>query len=158
MFGLFKKFDVNLCPEVKGQILLEGKPVAGIKITRSLTFIEGKAQVDCVSSDDNGLFNLPEVNIRSSKPGSMFSVEHTRQDIVAEYNDQKYRLWTSIYPGIGKSPEYAKKLASLNCELTSKLAKFEFKNDKNPNRDYYATSICRWDDDYKLFEEFDRSN
>ncbi|TCI03402.1 hypothetical protein EZV61_11070 [Corallincola luteus] len=156
MFGLFKKFDVNLCPEVKGQILLEGKPVAGIKITRSLGFMDEKKRVDCVSTDADGRFLLEEINIRSRKPGSMFGVEFTLQKITASFKDKEYKLWLSPYYGIEKSPDYAQKLASLVCELKSKPAKFEFPNSKKTNRDHYATSICRWDDDYNLFEEFDR--
>ncbi|TCI03403.1 hypothetical protein EZV61_11075 [Corallincola luteus] len=157
MFGLFKKFDVNLCPEVKGQILLEGKPVSGVKITRSLTYYYENERLDYTTTDDNGQFSFPEVNIRSRKPGSMFDVSRTYQELFAERCGQKYKLWRSTFHGIEKRPEYERKLGSLNCDLTSKLVKFEFKNNKNSNIDFFATSLARWSDDFIIFEEYNRT-
>ena len=38
MFGLIKKYDVHMCSEVKGIITLNGNPVEGVLINRSLKF------------------------------------------------------------------------------------------------------------------------
>ena len=40
MFGLFKKYDVHLCPEVKGRILDHGKPVEGLVVKRWLFYVD----------------------------------------------------------------------------------------------------------------------
>ena len=37
MFGLFKKYDVHLSPEVHGVITNNGEPVVGLKVFRGLT-------------------------------------------------------------------------------------------------------------------------
>jgi hypothetical protein len=154
MFGWFKRFDVNLCPDVQGRITLHGEPVPDVRITRSLEFMDDKERVDHTVTDASGAFFLPEKNIRSSKPGSMFGLEFTNQDIVAEYRGEKYIIWSSPQFGIKKIEEYRNKLTSLNCELASNPVQFEFKNKKNPHIDHYATSICRWSTDCKIFEEF----
>ncbi|CAM3150852.1 hypothetical protein PAT01_39380 [Pseudoalteromonas atlantica] len=39
MFGLIKKYSVHMCSEVKGVITLNGNPVAGVLINRSLKFV-----------------------------------------------------------------------------------------------------------------------
>ena len=38
MFGLIKKYDVHMYSEVKGIITLNGNPVEGVLINRSLKF------------------------------------------------------------------------------------------------------------------------
>ena len=39
MFGLLKTYDVHMCSEVKGKVLLNGKSVVGAKISRKLNYI-----------------------------------------------------------------------------------------------------------------------
>ncbi len=155
MFGLFKTYDVHLCPEVKGQILLEGKPLAGVEITRSLIFWDEDPRTDTATTDSNGKFSFPEVNIRSKKPGDMFVQERTEQDIIAEYRGVKHTLWVSTLHGYEKRNEYAKKLGSLICDLSAKRAKFEFQNDENEELPFWATSLCRWDEDYIFIREYE---
>ncbi len=155
MFGLFKTYDVHLCPEVKGQIVLEGKPVAGVKITRSLVFWDEDPRIDSITTDENGEFSLPEVNIRSKKPGNMLVQEHTAQKIYAELEGQKYLLWFSVLPGYESRPEYARKLTTLNCELSEKLTKFEFRNDEIEELPFTASSLCHWDEGYIFVVDYD---
>lgn len=157
MFGLFKTYDVHLCPEVKGQLVLKGEPVAGVTITRSLIFWDEDPRVDTTESDENGHFSFPDVVIQSKKPGDMFVQERTRQEIFAEVNGQKYLLWLSTLQGYEERPEYGRKLASLNCDLDFNVAKFEFKNDQtsDPDSQLFAAGICRWEEDFEIFEEFE---
>ncbi len=42
MFGFFKKYDAHLSPEVSGKILLNGQPLAGVKVERELCYIDEK--------------------------------------------------------------------------------------------------------------------
>ncbi|RCU50897.1 carboxypeptidase regulatory-like domain-containing protein [Corallincola holothuriorum] len=157
MFGLFKTYDVHLCPEVKGRLTLKGEPVAGVTITRSLTFWDEAPRVDTTVSDENGHFTFAAVNIRSKKPGDMFVQEYTKQEVFAEQNGQKFKLWLSILYGYKERPEYSRKLAMLDCDLKNKVAKFEFKNDQDtdPDSNLSAVGICRWKEDFKIFEQYD---
>ncbi|RCU50895.1 hypothetical protein DU002_06100 [Corallincola holothuriorum] len=148
MFGLFKTYDVHLCPEVKGRLTLKGEPVAGVMITRNLTFWDEAPRVDTTVSDENGHFSFLDVVIQSKKPGDMFVQERTEQEIFAELDNQKYKLWFSTFPGFKPRLEYEKKLASLDCELNNKLATFMFKNDQDSNVNFTAVSLCQWDNDY----------
>ncbi|WP_281560372.1 DUF6795 domain-containing protein [Thalassomonas sp. RHCl1] len=151
MFGFFKKYDVHLCPLVKGQILKEGKAVAGIEVIRSLTYVDNKERIDSVKTDDKGNFILPKVNIRSKMPGN-FMVEHnTRQIIYTEQNNKKYILWNTSMWGFKPIAAFNRKLSSLNCDLTSPKVSFEFANDKHPQRPHYAGTICRWDEDFEIY-------
>ena len=151
MFGFFKKYDVHLCPEVKGQILNQGKPLAGEKVIRYLSYVDQKARYDHVITDDQGRFILPEVNIRSKMPGN-FMVEHnTLQIIYIEQDKEKYTLWNSNLPGYKPVAAYGRKLSTLNCDLSSPDVSFEFANDKHPQRPHYAGSICRWDEDFTIY-------
>ena len=151
MFGFFKKYDVHLCPQVKGQILNQGKPVIGEKVIRYLSYVDRKERYDDVITDSEGRFTLPEVNIRSKMPGN-FMVEHnTLQIIYIEQDTEKYVLWNSNLPGFKPIAAYSRKLSSLNCDLTSADVSFEFARDKHPERPHYAGSICRWDEDFTIY-------
>ncbi|TAA45850.1 hypothetical protein EXY25_10870 [Corallincola spongiicola] len=155
MFGLFKTYDVHLCPEVKGRLTLKGEPVAGVMITRNLTFWDEAPRVDTTVSDENGYFSFSDVVIQSKKPGDMFVQEFRDQEIYVEFQQQKYLLWFSSVRGYEPRSEYSKKLSSLNCALEQSLAKFEFQDKQQENLKFTAVSLCRWDEDYLLFKEYD---
>ena len=151
MFGFFKKYDVHLCPEVKGQILNQGKPLVGKKVIRFLSYVDQKERFDHGVTDEEGRFSLPEVNIRSKMPGN-FMVEHnTLQMIYIEQNNKKYTLWNSNLPGYKPISAYNRKLSSLHCDLISPDVSFEFANKANPQRPHYAGSICRWENDFTIY-------
>ncbi|WP_274055316.1 DUF6795 domain-containing protein [Thalassomonas actiniarum] len=150
MFGFFKKYDVHLCPQVKGQVLNQGKPLAGEKVIRYLSYVDYKDRYDHTFTDEEGRFSLPEVNIRSKLPGN-FLVEHnTLQIIYIEQSKKKYILWNSNLPGYKPKAAYARKLSSLNCDLTSPRVSFEFANDTQ-QRPHYAGTICQWDEDFSIY-------
>ncbi|WDE12126.1 DUF6795 domain-containing protein [Thalassomonas haliotis] len=151
MFGFFKKYDVHLCPEVKGQILNQGKPLAGEKVIRYLNYVDRKERFDHAITDETGRFSLPEVNIRSKMPGN-FMVEHnTLQIIYIEFNNEKHTIWNSSLEGYKPNAAYSRKLSSLNCDLSSPTVSFEFTNDKNPQRPHYAVTNCQWDTDFSVY-------
>ena len=62
MFGLFKKYDVQLSPLVQGQINHNRKSISNQQVTRSLTYGDDKELIDIVASDHNGDFSFPEKN------------------------------------------------------------------------------------------------
>ena len=70
MFGFFNKQDVTLSLQIKGRLVKNGEPQAGVKITRELIY--GDTYTDEVISDSNGDFYFKSKTIRSSNPSNMF--------------------------------------------------------------------------------------
>ena len=144
MFGLFKKYDVHLSPEVHGVITNNGEPVVGLKVFRGLTYGDDKELIDETLTDDEGRFSFDEKNIRSRKPGSMFDESRIRQVIVAKANDKDYMLWYTQAIGIEPNKALTERLQILNCELENPEQKVRFNSYEYPQAGYLVHSICRW--------------
>ncbi|TCI01771.1 hypothetical protein EZV61_15995 [Corallincola luteus] len=151
MFGLLKKYDVHLCPVVQGRITLHDKPISGVPVKRWLYYIDEIERVDTTETDSDGRFSFPEVTIRSKLPGDIFTVSRTQQKITTTHEDLDYTLWEADLSGIKALPEYSEKLGTLICDLSSNEVNFTFPNHSNPNREYDATSICRWENDFEIY-------
>ena len=108
-----------MCSEVKGKVLLNGKPVVSAKISRKLNYIHKFVENDETQTDENGDFSMPEVNLSSKKPGDMFVHHFTEQQIDIFHEGKSYLLWPSSIIGIEEYPEMKEKLATLNADLTS---------------------------------------
>ena len=152
MFGLIKKYSVHMCSEVKGVITLNDNPVEGVLINRSLKFAHKIEKEDQVITASDGTFNMPEVVVESKIPGDMFSHEVTYQLITAIHGGEEYELWSSKLNGIKERSEYKYKLSSLNADLESTEVNFTFPNYDNPNLEFDASSICRWEHDFEIYE------
>ncbi|MCI2285453.1 hypothetical protein L3081_21240 [Colwellia sp. MSW7] len=148
MFGWFKKQDVFLCSEVNGVVTENGKPVANIEITRSLIYTDEKIHRDIAITDNTGHFYFPQKSIRSSIPSKPFAVNRVSQEIFIDRKGTLVPFWVATHVGIKEMPEFTKKLAFLNCELTNQRVSFQFQNNHNEHLDHMASSICRWDEDY----------
>ena len=148
MFGWFKKQDVFLSSEVNGIVTENGKPVANIEIKRSLMYIDGKDHVDTAITDNEGNFHFPQKSIRSSIPSKPFSEDRVSQQITIDREGSLIPLWIATPRDYKEVPEFTQKLEFLNCELTNKRVRFEFKNNHNEHLNHIASSICRWDEDY----------
>jgi len=144
MFGIFKKYDVHLSPEIHGQILLNGKPVSNQEVLRGLTYGDDKEIIDKTMTDDEGNFFLPEKVIRSRKPGSMFDESRTRQVIVTHHDNKDLMLWYTQSIGIAPNKALSEKLNKLNCDLTNSEEETEFSSYEYPRTGYLLHSICRW--------------
>lgn len=83
MFGFGKKYDVFLCPEVKGSISIDGEPVEGLTIMREVIYDD--AHVETVKTEEDGSFYFPPLTVQSSTPGKAFDETRTRQVLVTEY-------------------------------------------------------------------------
>ncbi len=144
MFGLFKKYDVHLSPEVHGVITSQGKPVVGLEILRGLTYGDEKELLDKTLTDIEGKFSFAKKIIRSRKPGSMFDESRIRQIVVAKDKNKDYMLWYT--QAIGTEPNLAltERLENLRCELTNDEEKVRFKSYEYPQAGYLVHSICRW--------------
>lgn len=67
-------------------------------------------------------------------------------------------FWVATQRDYKEIPEYTNKLAFLNCELTNKRVRFDFKNNHNKHLNHMASSICRWDEDYVPVLLYDGDN
>ncbi|SBS31927.1 hypothetical protein MSP8886_02283 [Marinomonas spartinae] len=152
MFGLFKTYDVHMCSEVKGVLTLDGSPLGGIVVNRYLKFAYKLEKEDQTITNQDGSFYLPEVKIQSKIPGDMFSQESTFQLITVNYSDKSYELWRSKFPGLVELSEYKKKLSCLNGDLSSEKVNFAFQNDTDENLEFSASSICRWENDFEVYQ------
>ena len=150
MFGIFKKYDVHLCPEVKGRILDHGKPVEGLEVKRWLVYTDEIEREDSSFTDANGEFYFPEKNIRSKLPGRWFVESLTTQVIYVQVNEGTIQLWNATLLGRDPNSAYEKKLNSLNCDLKNPAVNFEFENPTGGKK-FYARGICRWNDDFEIY-------
>ena len=144
MFGIFKKYDVHLCPEVNGRIIFQGNPVSNIEVFRSLTYGDDDEILDKALTDAGGFFSFEEKNIRSRKPGSMFDESRIRQVILVNYQDKDYMLWYTQAIGIEPNRALTEKLNKLYCDLANTEEEIEFKSYEYPQDGYLVHSICRW--------------
>ncbi|MBE0457522.1 DUF6795 domain-containing protein [Pseudoalteromonas prydzensis] len=145
-FGAYK---VHLCPEVKGRLTNNGKPIDCQLISRSLNFSDGKARKDFTYTDHNGNFTFPEKTIRSDQPSIPLSEIFTNQYITSTYNNHKYIIWRATL--IGQSPinEFNNKLNCLNGDINNEAIFFRFPVNSSQTN-YEGTSICRWDKDFEI--------
>lgn len=155
MFGWFKKQEVFLSSEVNGVVTENGKPVANLEVIRKLIYTDEKIHRDVAITDSTGHFYFPQKSIRSSIPSKPFAVNRTSQEIFIDREGTLVPFWVATHVGIKEMPEFTKKLAFLNCELTNKRVDFEFKDNHSEHYKQMASSICRWDDDFMPFWLFD---
>ena len=144
MFGLFKKYDVHLSPEVHGTITNQGKPVVGLEVSRGLTYGDNKELIDTSTTDAKGKFKFAEKNIRSRKPGSMFDESRIRQVVFTKNENKDFMLWYTQAIGIEPNKALTDRLQKLHCELTDPEQQFEFDSVEYPQSGYLVHSICRW--------------
>lgn len=145
MFDFFKRYDVHLSPEVRGRVTLEGKPLSGLEVYRTLDY--GKEYVHTVETDSDGQFGFPEMNIKSNRPGRLFDETRVRQVIGLFYEGENYLLWYTVPGGITPRKTLSAKLRTLNCELTVPEMEHVFQNHEHPSFPHGVFSICRWDND-----------
>jgi hypothetical protein len=141
MFGLFKKYDVYLSPEIHGRITIAGKPIKNVVINRTLTYADEIS--DQSKTNDDGVFFFPEQIIRSRLPGQMLDETRAFQTIDLNYKDKEYLLWYTVTEGKAHKNIY-NKLQQLDCDLTMEEKKYYFTNYEYPEFTHNVLSICRW--------------
>ncbi|SBS26325.1 hypothetical protein MSP8886_00570 [Marinomonas spartinae] len=146
-------YKVHLCPEVIGQITDHGKPLANVKIERTLSFSDGKYVEDHTFTDENGAFSLPEVNIRSGQPAVPFAEVFTSQAIYFMYQEIEYTLWISRLSSYKFREEYANKLKALKADIKDEEVLLKFQNIKVEGYKHEAFSICRWKEDFEIVDK-----
>ena len=129
--------EVVLSSPLEGILTFEGKPVAGVKIERKLSWFDLSESVeDSVITDSQGHFILPLV-MKSIKLSNLTQFV-VSQEINAIYNGESILIW---YMGKGSKIEFGElggKPVNLKCELS---------DDEIVTRDYKNPLMtrCTWD-------------
>lgn len=142
MFGLGKKYEVQLFPVVEGRILLDGEPLSGATVIREATYDE--AEIQEIRTDQEGRFSFPPWTVQSSTPGKPFVEDRLRQVIVARHQGNQYVLWYYVTGRIDGEKVVAEKLKALSCDLKDEELDHHFVKAENPDFTHNISSICRW--------------
>lgn len=142
MFGFGKRVDVFLCPEVHGQITLNGEPLSGVRLMREVFY--DKEILDRTETSESGGFSFERLAIKSRTPNKAFVEARTHQIVVADYQGKRYLLWHHITDSIEEEPFITEKLQHLNCDLSDDEIYHHFPIPGRSDFTYNIKSICRW--------------
>lgn len=148
MFGLFKRYDVEMSPQVRGRITDGGQAVAGIQVARSVMYEgydKGKEQLEHTITDEDGRFSFAEKIIKSRMPGDIFGQNMpVKQAVYIERSKDLYSLW-SASKSWGAVKPLSDLLLQLNCDLKSKELHHEIDASNYGGRPHHVViSICHW--------------
>lgn len=147
MFWPFKKYDVEMSPEVRGVIQLDGIPQAGLTVYRELYYEgykNGKTLKDETQSNELGEFSFSPITTRSRMPGDIFGGSlKVHQKVYLEWNNEQKKIWGAWAPPAGTKPLQSM-LSKINCELTNiqRIHEVDISPDKGSSISVY--SICDW--------------
>ena len=150
MFGWFKKDELELSPKIKGTVTLHGKPIAGAKIIRTLTYSDKKFN-DNTITDEQGQFQLPvkKVKMRTS---SMFDTAVT-QSIDVVHGNKLTNIWTAGTTNTLDYDSIHKLLSDMKCELTSPEMRLEIPSATPQSPTLGVASICTFKHDQIILEK-----
>ena len=148
MFGIFKSYQVEMSPEVRGRITDGGEPVVGIKVIRKLAYEgyqKGKEQVEYATTDANGQFSFEPLIIKSRKPGDIFGQNlQIWQVVYVKRNEKLYHLWSTHKTWNSIQP-LTDLMLQLNCDLQNKRVQHEINTtDYGGIPAQVVGSICHW--------------
>ncbi|MBN8106332.1 DUF6795 domain-containing protein [Vibrio vulnificus] len=147
MFWPFKKYDVEMSPEVHGVITLEGVPQEGMTVVRELFYEgykKGKTVVDDTQTNEKGEFSFPSMTIRSKLPGDIFGQNfHVNQFLFVQWKNNKLKVWGATLPVQGGN-EVSDMLSSISCELTNVPRIHEVETSSDERLPISVHSICGW--------------
>lgn len=149
-FGRLKKYDVEMSPEVRGVIKLDGKPQVGLTVHRELFYEgykKGKTLKDEAQTNELGEFFFPGVTVRSRAPGDIFGGSlNVHQKIYLNLQGDQKKVWGVWVPPDGRKPLLSM-LSDINCELTNieRIHEVEIAPEKGLPISVY--SICDWSND-----------
>ncbi|WDE14081.1 DUF6795 domain-containing protein [Thalassomonas haliotis] len=148
MFGLFKRHDVEMSPEIHGCITNGGHPVPQVAVVRSLMyegFEDGKEQISTALTDNQGQFSFEQKIIKSRLPGRMFGENvPVLQSVYIEQDGHYHYLWST-----SKSWRTISQLSALMLKLNGDLQHnnlthvIDIIEDDGLHR-HPVSSICQW--------------
>ncbi len=133
--GLSDIGKVCLFSEMTGVVKLDGKPVVGVRLVRTVNL--SSDQVDETITDENGQFKFPasyEKTLTKYLPQEFVS----NQEITAYYNDKEFRMWSAVKRSPEENSESRGKPLIVNCNLDGEETLI--KVNRSP-----IFSLCTWD-------------
>ncbi|HGY9585184.1 TPA: DUF6795 domain-containing protein [Vibrio harveyi] len=149
MFWPFKKYDVEMSPEVRGVITLDGVPQVGLTVHRDL-FYEGYKDGEKISDEAitglKGEFYFPNFQVRSRAPEDVLGQNFVvAQEIYILKEGKEVYLWNATKHA-KPIPFVSELLLALNCELNQEELNYEFREPQSGERIYLPlVSVCRWE-------------
>ena len=129
--------EIVLASPMEGLLTYEGKPAAGVKIERRLSWYDGdESTEDFVVTDSGGRFSIPVVKRVLKVSGFVQFV--TIQEIIAYYKGEEIDIWTMGNHSKIEFGELGGKPVNFRCELTDKEERV------SPNYSAILTR-CKWD-------------
>jgi hypothetical protein len=150
MFSWFKKTELELSPEVNGTVTFNGKPIAGAKVMRLLTYSDKKFN-DSTTTDEHGHFRLPVKTVKL-RVSSMFDTAVT-QNLVVEHANKQTDVWTAGTTNTLNYESVQKLLSSMKCELTSPEMRLEIPRGNPQSPPLGVASICTFEHDEVILEK-----
>lgn len=125
VFGWLKSRELQLSPEVKGQVLMSGSAQAGKRIHRALTYGDS-VHSDYADTDANGYFRFPIKVIKTRD--SMFDT-NVRQEIYIEEDGKITLLWYARNLNTMDYSSFNALLQNMICELNAPEMRYDLKPD-----------------------------
>ena len=119
-FGFIRIEIQTLFSEVRGEVLLDGKPLAGVEVLQQCA--DGKEWNRTVLTDDSGKFHFKKITRFSMYPNLWFFPEspiHLAQDIIINYEDSEYDAWLFSKDNYRNNTELDGKPFYLLCDLNN---------------------------------------
>jgi len=148
MFGFFKRYTVEMSPEVRGRITDGGKPVVGIQVARSLSYDgyqNGNEQLQHTLTNENGDFSFTAVTIKSRMPGDIFGQNNRiKQSVYIKQKDVTSSLWFTRKDW-APSQTLSKLMLELNADVNNKELHYEIDTTSFGGVPAQVViSICHW--------------
>jgi len=126
-----------LFSSMTGVVNLDGKPVANIRLVRTINY--NKDIVDETVTDENGKFEFPAV-FRNNYAGKILPMEFVvNQAIIAHHNGKEYEMWSGVKRKPEENSESRGKALQVTCELGLEDKLHIWVNDSP------ISSLCTWD-------------
>ncbi|WP_217513399.1 DUF6795 domain-containing protein [Vibrio metschnikovii] len=160
MIWPFKKYDVEMSPEIRGVIKLNGEPQAGLMVYRELyyePYKNGKTLKDEAKTNEFGEFSFPSVIIRSRAPGDMFGGSlNVFQNICVDCKPENKEIWGAWVPTEG-AESLRWMLMNIDCELSNSKRIHEVDISPKTTRRTPVHSVCDWQNEKINTYEYDES-
>ena len=148
MFSIFKRYQVEISPEVRGRITDGGEPVADMQVARTLLYggyQNGKEQLEHTTTDADGRFSFRSMVVKSRKPGGIFGQNiPILQAVYVERDAQLFSLWSTSKAWNSIEP-LSDLMLQLNCDLQNKKVKHQINTtDYGGVPAQVVSSICHW--------------
>lgn len=147
MFWPFKKYDVEMSPEIRGVITLGGIPQVGLTVYRELYYEgykNGKTLKDETRTDEKGEFSFSPITTRSRMPGDIFGGSlKVYQHVYVDYQNEKKEIWGAWVPPEGVN-SLSWMLMNIDCEISNEKRIHEVDISPEGAIRIPVHSVCDW--------------